>query len=401
MTSYRLAFRHFLLILLTATLVGVAPAGCGSVVDGTPDAGPECPDGDDDNDGVCNADDVCPGGNDGVDGDGDTVPDFCDTCPQDANDDSDNDGVCDSDDACPGSDDGVDDDGDAVPNGCDICPGADDNVDENNNQIPDGCEGGDYVFLTSSNGQPGFYRYTIDTDTWDQVATPPVRTSTQITNDGARVYLMGQDNTIYAYDPQTDRWTPGMPGPGQETGSPIGMFQWTTEGFFYVHDGTNVMYVNRNGNWISFQLPEAASSAGSWDRLNNRLYVRIWTQLGFMAIDTTDNQVVDVLLDQTSVGENSRSGSYYGGYFYSRTVDGPLMAFNVVTHEVTDTGVVPLSRHTGTATDHVRGRIYISGYGNDPTSFQVYDPATNTLTTLADQPSVPDHSTITVMRNRP
>jgi hypothetical protein len=37
-------------------------------------------------DGVCNADDVCPGGDDNVDSDGDGVPDFCDTCLDDDQD---------------------------------------------------------------------------------------------------------------------------------------------------------------------------------------------------------------------------------------------------------------------------------------------------------------------------
>ena len=40
-----------------------------------------CPD--DDNDGVCNIDDICPGGNDNIDTDNDGIPDYCDTdtCP--------------------------------------------------------------------------------------------------------------------------------------------------------------------------------------------------------------------------------------------------------------------------------------------------------------------------------
>lgn len=61
-----------------------------------------CPD--DDNDGVCNIDDICPGGDDNADADSDGVPDFCDNCPDTANpgqEDSNNNGVGD---ACePGS----------------------------------------------------------------------------------------------------------------------------------------------------------------------------------------------------------------------------------------------------------------------------------------------------------
>jgi len=102
--------------------------------------------GDDDADGICNHWDRCPGFDDNIDADGDSVPDGCDICPgyddygPDADNDSipdvcdtcygdnatgddDNDGVCDDLDACPGSDDAVDADNDGVPDGCDLCQG--------------------------------------------------------------------------------------------------------------------------------------------------------------------------------------------------------------------------------------------------------------------------------------
>ena len=93
---------------------------------------------DSDNDGVCDAYDECPGGNDALDADGDGIPDDCDTCddrligtPCDDGDpctlldivtpncgcngfffDSDSDGVCTTLDQCEGFDDFIDTDGD-------------------------------------------------------------------------------------------------------------------------------------------------------------------------------------------------------------------------------------------------------------------------------------------------
>jgi hypothetical protein len=49
---------------------------------------------DTDGDGVCDADDACPGGDDTLDGDSDGVPDSCDVCPADPDNDMDGDGVC-------------------------------------------------------------------------------------------------------------------------------------------------------------------------------------------------------------------------------------------------------------------------------------------------------------------
>ena len=89
-------------------------------------AGVICPDGDDDNDGVCNSVDACPGFDDNLDADADGVPDDCDICTgDDASGDTDADGVCDDIDACPGFDDNLDADADGVPDDCDICTGDD------------------------------------------------------------------------------------------------------------------------------------------------------------------------------------------------------------------------------------------------------------------------------------
>jgi len=101
-----------------------------------------------DGDGVCDADDQCPGFDDTVDVDNDNIPDGCDPLI-----DSDGDGVADSQDQCPGFDDTVDVDNDSIPDGCDPlidsdgdgvadsedqCPGFDDTVDVDNDNIPDG-----------------------------------------------------------------------------------------------------------------------------------------------------------------------------------------------------------------------------------------------------------------------
>jgi len=54
--------------------------------------------------------------------------------------DADSDGVCDADDVCPGFDDREDGDSDTVPDGCDICPGGDDRIDTDGDMIPDFCD---------------------------------------------------------------------------------------------------------------------------------------------------------------------------------------------------------------------------------------------------------------------
>ncbi len=74
---------------------------------------------DGDADGICDAEDICEFGDDSLDSDGDGTPDACDFF----NDtDSDGDGVPDSEDICPGGDDNIDSDGNGTPDACEDCP---------------------------------------------------------------------------------------------------------------------------------------------------------------------------------------------------------------------------------------------------------------------------------------
>ncbi len=100
-----------------------------------------------DEDGVCDANDICEGGDDNMDMDSDSVPDFCDACDNNLigticsdgeactiNDvydadcncigvymDSDDDGICDANDICIDGDDNIDLDEDGMPDACDNC----------------------------------------------------------------------------------------------------------------------------------------------------------------------------------------------------------------------------------------------------------------------------------------
>ncbi len=109
---------------------------------------------DEDGDGVCDPEDECPGFDDTVDINNNSIPDGCETCVLIGDDD--NDGVCNDEDQCPGFDDTIDTNNNGIPDGCescpdddndgvcndeDQCPGFDDTIDVNNNGIPDGCDG--------------------------------------------------------------------------------------------------------------------------------------------------------------------------------------------------------------------------------------------------------------------
>ncbi len=94
-----------------------------------------------DSDGVGNACDICPGGDDASDADSDGIPDACDACAfGDDSMDADGDGAADACDACPGGDDALDADGDGVPDACDVCPLGPDQADADGDGIADACD---------------------------------------------------------------------------------------------------------------------------------------------------------------------------------------------------------------------------------------------------------------------
>lgn len=149
-----------------------------------------------DGDGVCDKDDICPGGDDHADGDNDGTPDFCDTCDDtlagtpcsdgddctvgdvyDANCncisgpvvDTDGDGVCDADDICEGHDDHQDADNDGTPDGCEQCDGSlmivlKEQYDvschgENDGKLVIEIQGGDAPYVTSWTNGPSALFY--------------------------------------------------------------------------------------------------------------------------------------------------------------------------------------------------------------------------------------------------
>jgi cysteine-rich repeat protein len=272
------------------------------------------------------------------------------------------------------------------------------------NDIFDGCKpdctkSARYVYLTSSNGTPGFYEYDTTTNMWATMPNPPSVTYSQITNDGAKVYLLGSDNVVYSFDPNTNMWSNAFAGPNAMLASqPIGAFVWYSGGFYYAKDGSNTLYRHAAGTWTSQMVATTPSSAADWDAGANELYIRTYGQLGFQVVNTNTNMVFRTITDATGVGENSRTGSFSGGNFYTRDWAGSLQRFHGVTGVKTDTGVTPSESHTSTASDPSTGAIYVGPYSPTGTTFQRYNPADNTLTTLAASPPVSNHSTITVLR---
>jgi hypothetical protein len=255
------------------------------------------------------------------------------------------------------------------------------------------------VYLTSSNGTPGFYGYDRASNAWSILASPPVVTYTQLTTDGSLVYLLGQDNVIYAYNPSTGAWSGVSNGPGGLSAQPIGFFKWTPSGFYYLKDGTSTLYHQIAGSWTGIGLSAAQSSAGSYDPVSGNLYIRGWSNLSLTVVSTAIDAQIAYYPNGTGVGENSRAGSYYNGYFYERDWSGPFMKVDVTNGFTVNTGVAPSEGHVSTDTDTSTGDIYVGPYWPTGQTFEVYNANSSSLMVLAPVPvNVSNHSTIVVVK---
>lgn len=271
---------------------------------------------------------------------------------------------------------------------------------------PKGCDAkrdtdcGGVVYMTSSNGSAGFYAYDVISNTWATLASPPATTHSQITTDGKEVLLLGDDNVVYGYDPAAKSWAKVQDGPGPIASTPIGLFKWTPKGLYYVKDGTTMlMWSAANGPWQNMNLAQTASSAGTYDAATNKLYVRIYSTLGMFVFDVAQNAITQTWTNPAGCGENSRSGSFFGGFFYTRDWSGPFQKMDVATGNVTSTNVAPSEGHTSTDVDPVSGDIFVGPYTPTGTTFQVFHTATNTIDTLAPAPvPLTNHSTIVLVK---
>jgi len=254
--------------------------------------------------------------------------------------------------------------------------------------------------MASSNGDQGFYFYDVETNSWSILPNAPAPTYTQITTDGTHVLLLGFDNLMYSFDPGTNLWSQGQQGPGFESASPIGFLKWTPSGLYYVKDGNSTLrYSSGGGPWQAVNLPSAMSCAGTFDPATGKLYIRNYGTLDLTVFSVATNTVTQTWTTGIGCGENSRTGAYFGGFFYAREWSEPFIKINVATGAVTNTNITPAEGHTATDVDLTTGDIYIGPYEPTGTTFQVYNATTNALTNLTPAPvPLSNHSTIVFVK---
>jgi hypothetical protein len=247
------------------------------------------------------------------------------------------------------------------------------------------------VYMASADGAPGFHRYDIISNTWSTPAQPPTTTHAQLTADSENVYLLGDDNVIYQYNPVRG-WSARQTGPGASPSSGVAFFKWAG-GFYYAAPGTRSLRRASTG-WGAIELPDLASASGTFDATSQLLYVRRYGQLGVMVFDLRQDVVVRNWADSTSVFEPSRAGTSWNGLFFDLTGDGTLQRIDLATGAVADTAIVPQARDAATDVNSSTGDIYIAdAHGG---TFQVDRAARNELGALAASPATSESTIVYV-----
>lgn len=263
----------------------------------------------------------------------------------------------------------------------------------------------DLIYRTgtnSSNSAPAVSVYDTDTNAWSSVAALPASNTTQLASDAGSVYSLTEDGNIYRYDVTSDQWLFEKAGPTAASGRhAISMFEVHDGEFYWGDDGGSTLHYTVGGAWASIAAPDGVSSGSDIDAANDRLLIRTYTEIGFMSFDlATQSFGASCNVASPSVGENSRVGGYHDGKFYSRTFTGNLIATDVATCATTDTGVALATTHASMEVSD-DGLIYMNGYSGTQTVFEVFDIATNTLSTLANAPvcGPGDHCSIAIVES--
>ena len=109
----------------------------------------------------------------------------------------------------------------------------------------------------------------------------------------------------------------------------IALFKAHGGEFYWADDGTSTLYYTVGGAWSSIATPRVASSGADIDRATGLLYVRTYRELGFFAFDPASLTFPAICDDTTTVGENSRTGIFFRGEFFTREYSNNYMAFDV------------------------------------------------------------------------
>lgn len=242
------------------------------------------------------------------------------------------------------------------------------------------------IDANATGSAPALHEYAPATDTWTVRAALPATNTTQLASDGNSVFALPTNGNIYRYDPGTDSWVFVQAGPAASVGNnAISMFETYNGEFYWGKDGTTTLYYTIGGIWDSISTSRTISSGSGIDRVAGRIYIRTYQQLGFFVYDIATNTFPTICDDATSVGENSRVGVYYSGFFYSRTWSGNLISFNVGTCASSDTGVALATYHSSTDVD-ANGNIYLNGYSGTEQTFEAFSISGNSVTPLANAP---------------
>jgi hypothetical protein len=252
------------------------------------------------------------------------------------------------------------------------------------------------IYYASANLGSGFYAYDIATNAWSAaLPNPPNVSRSQLTTDGLNVYAMGSNNVVYKYDPHAGWAIYVATGPDPTaTAAGVGFFKWTPSGLYWMDDGTTKLYFLPTGStaWTSFTTPQSWSCAGSYDAETNRLYVRLYGNLGITIWNVATNAADGTFVDATVVSENSRTGTLLNGFFYERTMSGPLTKVDIMNGTKINTMRTPTDQHTSSdASDKL---LYIGAYTAATRPFQAYNPVANALIDLAPMPVLVNHSTL-------
>ncbi len=252
---------------------------------------------------------------------------------------------------------------------------------------------GGLLYLTSLDiGDTTFAVYDPAIDSWTTLT--PYETGAQMAVSAAGdLYAYNHTaGTIDIYDPATDTWTAVMAAPPGSSGQQ-GNLEITNAGeFLYTEWNNTTLYYTSGGVWNTLALPFTGNAMGDYDPTADQYVVgEAWTTNAHM-IDVHTWTITD-FLSSVPNGENARFSVILDGRYYFEAGGSNIHSFDLSNPALPpfDHGVSP-GWYNSAAGD--RGNALIYSASLDGTQLNVFDPATNAITSLTGYGTSTWHSSL-------
>lgn len=257
------------------------------------------------------------------------------------------------------------------------------------------------LYMASSVGAPGFFRWDSTTGSWSTLPDPPSPIRSQLATDGRNIMAICEDGIIRRFDSSVEIWSEFGAAPSLAFqpepffGHFLAFFGggWLARPYFFGPVEGNYAFAFKNEDWQAFPLYAQLFPAGTFDPTTNRLYFpcREPSVGSSFVMYFAPEQLGIITFAQTIEWPGfTRFGAFWDGIFYRISNPGQeIIAIPQDPDPSVATGLSTADPAPSSAVDPATGLIYV-GPSDAMGAFQVFDPDGMTIEDLPSPPPIPN-----------